>query len=512
MVLRVTNQMQQNNALQNIFRIREDLFRANERIATGRRINRPSDDPSGIRLASSLTVSISQAEQFSRNIDNNRIFANEGDNALGAVGLDLIRAQELAIGSLSGTASAQIRATTALEIRGLIDNLFISANTRVNGQYIFSGTNTLVEPFQRDPGGLAVYTGNSETFDIAIDRNQSVSLTRPGSEVFGAELNPAINVLTDTVDSLNGGAGVPAGSFTVTDRTGATSPAIVVTPGVTTVDDILTAINGVIGLNVTASLNSTQDGLLLTDTSTVISQPLTVTELAGGTTAQSLGILGQRDGDLIGRDLNPILTLNTLIADLDGGNGLTLGQIDILNGGLTDTVDLSAEVTVGGVLAAITGAPTVGVTASINSQGNGLRVVSNVATTVAVVQNVGTGDTASLLGIGGGENIFVALESLEAALLADDTGAINGLLDALSFSTDHISNTRAIFGVTSQRMDRADGIHDEAVVALNEQRSAVEDSDIIQDASDIAALELAFEATLNVSARILQTSILNFLR
>ena len=68
MVLRVTNQMQQNNALQNIFRIREDLFRANERIATGRRINRPSDDPSGIRLASSLTVSISQAEQFSRNI------------------------------------------------------------------------------------------------------------------------------------------------------------------------------------------------------------------------------------------------------------------------------------------------------------------------------------------------------------------------------------------------------------------------------------------------------------
>ncbi len=508
MVLRVTNQMQQNNALQNIFRIREALFRANERIATGKQINRPSDDPSGIRLASSLTVSISQAEQFSRNIDNNRIFANQGDAALDAVGLDLIRARELAIGALNGTVSAQIRATTAVEIRGLIDNLFLSANTRVNGQYIFSGTNTLVEPFQRDSGGLAVYTGNSQTFDIEIDRNQSVSLTRPGSEVFGVVLNPAINV-NDTLASLNGGAGVPAGSFTITDREGVAA-VIVVALG-DTVNNVLTAINGA-GISVTASLNSTQDGLLLTDTSTVISQPLTVTELAGGTTAQSLGILGQRDGDLIGRDLNPILTLNTLIADLDGGNGLTLGQIDILNGGLVDTVSLGAAVTVGDVLAAITGAPTANVTASINSQGNGLRVVSNNPATVAVVQNVGTGDTASLLGIGGGENIFVALESLEAALLADDTGAINGLLDALSFATDHISNTRAVYGVASQRMDRADRIHDEAVVDLTEQRSAVEDSDIIQDASDIVALELAFEATLNVSARVLQTSILNFLR
>ena len=197
---------------------------------------------------------------------------------------------------------------------------------------------------------------------------------------------------------------------------------------------------------------------------------------------------------------------------LDGGNGLTLGQIDILNGGLIDTVSLGAAVTVGDVLAAITLAPTANVTASINSQGNGLRVVSNNPATVAVVQNVGTGDTASLLGIGGGENIFVALESLETALLADDTSAINGLLDALSFSTDHISNTRAVYGVASQRMDRADRIHDEAVVDLTEQRSAVEDSDFIQDASDIVALELAFEATLNVSARVLQTSILNFLR
>ena len=44
MVMRVTNQAQQNTALRNIFRITEDLFRANERIASGKRINNLADD------------------------------------------------------------------------------------------------------------------------------------------------------------------------------------------------------------------------------------------------------------------------------------------------------------------------------------------------------------------------------------------------------------------------------------------------------------------------------------
>ena len=43
MVTRVTNQAQQANSLQNIFRITEKLFKAQQEIATGKRINRPSD-------------------------------------------------------------------------------------------------------------------------------------------------------------------------------------------------------------------------------------------------------------------------------------------------------------------------------------------------------------------------------------------------------------------------------------------------------------------------------------
>ena len=152
------------------------------------------------------------------------------------------------------------------------------------------------------------------------------------------------------------------GSFNITDRAGNTAP-IAVAAG-DTVNNVILAINGA-GLNVTASLNASQTGLQLTDSSGTILQSLTVTE-AGGTTAADLGILSANDGNIVGSDLNPVLTASTLIADLNGGSGLTLGQIDIVNGALSATVDLSGDATIGAVLASITGSAA-NVTASINN-------------------------------------------------------------------------------------------------------------------------------------------------
>ena len=105
MVTRVTSQAQQANSLQNIFRITENLFKAQQEIATGKRINKPSDDPAGIRNALLLRTSISQSTQFIRNIDNNRLYIQAGDSALESVGINLIRAKELAVSELGGLAT-----------------------------------------------------------------------------------------------------------------------------------------------------------------------------------------------------------------------------------------------------------------------------------------------------------------------------------------------------------------------------------------------------------------------
>jgi flagellar hook-associated protein 3 FlgL len=149
--------------------------------------------------------------------------------------------------------------------------------------------------------------------------------------------------------------------------------------------------------------------------------------------------------------------------------------------------------------------------ASINSQGNALQVVSNDPTTTAVISEVGGGNTAFLLGIGGG-NVFTALDTLREALERNDTSGITASFANLNEALDTVLQARAEYGALVRTMDTLEIGHGADEVSEIAQLSAVEDSDFVKDASDIAALQLALEATLTTSARVLQPSLLDFLR
>ena len=120
MVTRVTNQAQQANSLQNIFRITENLFKAQQEIASGKRIIRPSDDPAGIRDSLLLRTGISQSSQYVRNIDNNRIYMQASESALETVDINLIRAKELAVKELGALATSETRSFAAKELDQII--------------------------------------------------------------------------------------------------------------------------------------------------------------------------------------------------------------------------------------------------------------------------------------------------------------------------------------------------------------------------------------------------------
>jgi flagellar hook-associated protein 2 len=91
------------------------------------------------------------------------------------------------------------------------------------------------------------------------------------------------------LDALPGGQGFAAGRFRITNTAGAMADIDLTGSSIKTVGDVLQAINSA-AIGVTASINATGDGILLTDTAAG-SSPLTVTEL-GGTTAASLRLAG----------------------------------------------------------------------------------------------------------------------------------------------------------------------------------------------------------------------------
>ena len=265
-------------------------------------------------------------------------------------------------------------------------------------------------------------------------------------------------------------------------------------------------------LNLTASINSSGNGITIRDTSSVITNSLTVSEVDGGRTASSLGIVGTKDGNIEGMDLNAALSKNTKISELNGGDGLTLGDIKIINGAGSGVVSLSSATTIGGVIDLINAAASGTVTASIDSAGTSLQVVSNNSSTIAVVNNVGTDTTAEELGIGGGRNVINTLFKLKQAMEYDDTFAILGSLANLDSGLETINGSRAIYGAVARRIISTEATHQQNIVNQQDQISKIEGADLVEAASEFAAMEAALQASLSSTARIIQPSLLDFLR
>jgi len=95
------------------------------------------------------------------------------------------------------------------------------------------------------------------------------------------------------LDTLNGGRGVDAGQFRITDSTGATATVDLSQADDVTIGDVIDEINSR-PVGVTASINATGDGILLTDTAGG-SGSLLVADIDSGTTAADLNIAGQAD-------------------------------------------------------------------------------------------------------------------------------------------------------------------------------------------------------------------------
>lgn len=173
---------------QNLLRLSSELSRLNERLATGKKIEKPSDDPMGAAQVMRLRSTLSRAEQYERNLKGGKAWLEQSESTLSQV-LDIAgRARELAIQMANDTQNAQNRADAATEIGHLLDEAISLANTELGGRYLFSGYATKTRPFSRvTVGGIetARYDGDSQDFRIQIGKDEYLSIGKSGDAVFG---------------------------------------------------------------------------------------------------------------------------------------------------------------------------------------------------------------------------------------------------------------------------------------------------------------------------------------
>lgn len=397
-----------NTQRSNIRNAVNNLIDIETQLASGYRVNRPSDDPLAASRSLVFRKEIEQGDQYLRNMSIASSELEVTEDALGTLTDLIIRAREIYLSS-QNSVTAETRSNAAIEIDRLLSEAVSVANREYQGRFIFGGRDGSVAPAQQ-VGNFVNFVGADEAADVTIALGETIPRNMTGLESFGSvsaeilsldDLDPVLTEATKLSD-LNGGAGVQPGSIQVINGTGLSRTLDL--SGAETIGDVLNIINN--DGTVTARIASLASGdseegraLVLVDASP--SPSISVTEVNNGTTATDLGIqqlsAGTGDGRLNGTDLDPRLDLLTPLADLHLGQGIDLTGMTILNAGTSLDLSFTGDETVEDVLNRIN-LSNIYVRAEINEAGTGIDLRSSLSgSEFNVVENGGT--TARDLGL-----------------------------------------------------------------------------------------------------------------
>ena len=160
----------------------DSLDQSIERVASGLRINRASDDPSGLAVAETLRSDIRVLRQGLRNANDGISLLNVAESALGEQVDLLIRLQELAAQSSSGTVTDAERANLQVEFDQLRTEITrLSTSTEFNGQLLLTGNlNNAAAP------ALIIQIGLVNAPASQLDLSAEVDLTPLAGVTFDA--------------------------------------------------------------------------------------------------------------------------------------------------------------------------------------------------------------------------------------------------------------------------------------------------------------------------------------
>lgn len=199
--MRVANQSLSTQVQDTLQQALRRLTESQEQIASGKRINRLSDDAFGAVRSLDLKSLDASLAQYQKNIDAALPVLNQTDSVLGQVGDVLARAKEIAVAMANGTMSAADRASAAAEVHELSARLLSLGNFRFDNRYVFAGFANGTAPFTPVVGG-ATYNGDSGVINIQANRSTSVALNLAGDAVFqGAGVAGGVD-LFDTLSDL----------------------------------------------------------------------------------------------------------------------------------------------------------------------------------------------------------------------------------------------------------------------------------------------------------------------
>ncbi len=156
MVGRITFNQTSLSVQGNINRNGMEVDKLQRQLSSGKRIMKPSDAPVDITNAMELRTEIRQFKQFNRNGDDGLAYLAMVGTTLQSANDLFQAARERAIQGSNDTYTATERNYLKQEVKVMLDQMVALSNTSLRGDYIFSGTNTQVPPYDLRKGSESI--------------------------------------------------------------------------------------------------------------------------------------------------------------------------------------------------------------------------------------------------------------------------------------------------------------------------------------------------------------------
>ncbi|MCB0329104.1 MAG: flagellin FliC [Bdellovibrionales bacterium] len=169
-----------------------------ERLSSGLRINKASDDPAGLALADSLRADAILASVAIRNVNDGISVTSIQDSAMGEIANILNRMAELAEQSASGTYTNVQRSSLALEFEALGSEIErIAVTTEFNDIKLLSGSSELTIQV-----GLDSTSNSTITINGILGTLQSLGLAGSGSSQLSFSINDTTTAFAQSASQL----------------------------------------------------------------------------------------------------------------------------------------------------------------------------------------------------------------------------------------------------------------------------------------------------------------------
>jgi flagellar hook-associated protein 3 FlgL len=227
--MRISTNYQYDTFQLDIRNAQEKLVKVSQQLATGKRINNPSDDPVGVARTISMRSLRSGIDQYQKNLSSARGALGYIDNTAGDI-TDLVRqAYTLAVQGASSTTDQGARNAAATQIGNIQKRIIDLGNSKgPTGNYQFAGQKSSTKPytltgstltFNGDTNPIRVETGPGETIQSNVSGEPMITelynrLEALKSDLIGGQVGAIsgvdianIQASLDSVTSLRGDVG-----------------------------------------------------------------------------------------------------------------------------------------------------------------------------------------------------------------------------------------------------------------------------------------------------------------